>query len=128
MIEETPEKDAHEGIIVQILQGIRHLSDNHVVLLTNQKEQRVNLEKHVTEEMAQWEKFNAKLEILTAAFPDSDLRGHREYHDALIASAQQRVKLRQAVIEKSLTALIWAGLVWISIAVWNAFKHSLGLG
>jgi len=68
-----------------------------------------------------------RLDVLIKAFSNDDPRGHREYHDALIAAAQQRVKIRQAVIEKSLTGLIWVGVVWVAYAIWQAFRHALGL-
>ena len=69
-----------------------------------------------------------RLDELVSAFPGGDARGHREYHEALISATQQRVRLREAIIEKSLSALIWLGLVWIGYSLWQAFRHALGLG
>ena len=43
-------QEVREGIIIQILQGIRHLSDNHVVLMAAQKASDATLSGHIKKE------------------------------------------------------------------------------
>src|SRR3990167_5432408 len=93
-----------ENLLAELLREVRALA-------TCQHSIREELKDHIARK-------EEKLDKLVKAFPADDPRGHREYHDALIASAQQRVKIRQAIIEKSLAGIIWVGLVWIAIAIW----------
>ena len=64
---------------------------------------------------------------LGKAFSDEDPIGHRRYHDLLIAAEIEKSRLRKSIIEKSLTGLVWIALAWVGLAIWNAFKHSLGI-
>ena len=50
-----------------------------------------------------------------------------EYIKAATKVAQQRFKLRQAVIEKTLGGLAWAFLVACTMLFWEAIKARLGL-
>lgn len=102
-----------QSILTEVLREVKDLT-------TCQRELTAKLNGHIERE-------EAKLDFIVAAFPDGDPRGHREYHDALIAAAAQRVRLRQAIIEKTLIGLIWAGVIWIGIALWQGFRHALGL-
>lgn len=50
------------------------------------------------------------------------------YEPFLVEATQtlrERAALRRALIEKSLTGLIWAGLVFLAAAVWNYVKDHL---
>lgn len=42
-----------------------------------------------------------------------------EYVKIATKAAAQRYKLRQAVIEKTLGGLVWAGIAGVAIVVWN---------
>ena len=59
------------------------------------------------------------------AFPGKDTRAHREAHEAWMAREVSRSKLRQAIIEKSLTALVWMLLLGLGTAVWHWVKASI---
>lgn len=58
-------------------------------------------------------------DALMKAFPADDVDGHRRYHELLIEHEQQRIHLRQAIIEKTLSGLIWMGLVFVGTSVWK---------
>lgn len=68
-------------------------------------------------------RLSRELRVFTQdAFPGGDVDGHRRYHQQLIASGEQRLKLRQAIIEKTLTSLVWAAMVGLAFAVWEWAK------
>lgn len=54
--------------------------------------------------------------------PHGDIDGHRKYHEALIEAQKRRVKIYDAIIEKTLTALLWAAIVAVCVAVWHEFQ------
>lgn len=57
------------------------------------------------------------------AFPGGDHVGHCRYHRLMIEDIEARRKLRQAVMEKSVAGLVWAGLVFLGLAAWTYFKN-----
>lgn len=59
------------------------------------------------------------------AFPGGDHVGHCRYHTLMIEEIESRKKLRQALTEKTLTGLVWAGLVGLGFAVWAYVKENL---
>lgn len=56
------------------------------------------------------------------AFPGGDHVGHCRYHALMIEDIDSRKRLRQAVIEKTISGLVWALVVAAGIAVWTWFK------
>jgi len=46
-----------------------------------------------------------------------------EYLKIATTAAAQRVKLRQAIIEKSLSGLVWLALTAVGYAVWQTFLN-----
>jgi hypothetical protein len=60
--------------------------------------------------------------------PGGDVDGHRMYHAGLIEEQLDRKKMRQAVIEKTLTALIWAVIVGVFIALWHELQNQVKRG
>ena len=62
-----------------------------------------------------------------AGFPGGDPVLHRIYHDAIIERNQELRKLRQAIQEKTLLALIFAGGVWLFHAVLKSLGEALGM-
>lgn len=62
------------------------------------------------------------------AFPEGDLEGHRRYHQLLIEEAEDRKKMRQAIITKSTVSLIWVLLCALASAVWAYFIAAVKTG
>lgn len=73
----------------------------------------------------------AKLEQLCEGFskaiPGDDPIGHRKYHELVIAREEKRAAFMQAIIEKSVLALLWSGIVAIGTACIFYVQHKLGL-
>lgn len=67
--------------------------------------------KHIETEESAIKKF-------MSAFPEGDLEGHRRYHQLLIEEAEDRKKMRQAIITKSTVSLIWVLLCALGAAFW----------
>jgi hypothetical protein len=62
-----------------------------------------------------------------AGFPGGDPVLHRMYHDGIIERTQELRKLRQAIQEKTILALIFAGGVWLFHAVLKSLGEALGM-
>lgn len=78
---------------------------------------------HRIDELERW---RADLERRFAeAFPGGDHVGHCRYHQLMIEDIDAKKKLRQAVMEKSVAGLVWAGIVGLSLAVWQYIKESI---
>jgi len=65
---------------------------------------------------------------LKRAFPGGDHDGHRRYHDLIIERETQRIKLRQAIIEKTLSGLVWMALCAVGLAIWHYFLNAVSRG
>lgn len=68
--------------------------------------------------------------LVASAVPEDndgtpDCIGHRKYHEALIEAQRERSKLYKAIIEKSLTALIWAFFVFLGTSIWSHLQELL---
>lgn len=70
-------------------------------------------------------RFDELAKLLTSAFPGGDPEEHRRYHDDVMEYIRDRRELWRAVREKTITALIWAGLVGLGAAVWQYIKTKL---
>ena len=73
-------------------------------------------------------KLEARVDTIEEAFPAGDFSGHRRAHQALIDDVESRKKLRQAIIEKTISGLIWSGILWIGLAAWHELQRRLGAG
>lgn len=80
------------------------------------------LQDHLIEEK---ENFQHYMSIIDSAFPSGDVRGHCDMHEKWIQKEEQRIAFRQAIIDKSLASLVWAGLVFLGYAVWNYTKQNI---
>lgn len=67
-----------------------------------------------------------KLDTMRTAFPAGDIEGHKRYHQTMIDMLDERRKLRMAIQEKTVSGLIWAGIVGTSLAVWHELSRALG--
>lgn len=59
------------------------------------------------------------------AFPGGDHRGHCRYHTIMIEQLEERRRLRRAVLEKSISGLVWAGMVFVGLAAWAYIKSQV---
>ncbi len=59
---------------------------------------------------------------LEDAFPDADTEGHRRYHQTMIEMLEEKRKLRVAIQEKTISGLVWAGLLFVGLACWQYIK------
>ena len=58
---------------------------------------------------------------LSGAFPGGDSEGHRRYHEAIIENTAEKRRLRIAIQEKTISGVIWAGVVWLAVHGWDSF-------
>lgn len=63
----------------------------------------------------------ANISRVLGAFPAGDPESHRRYHDALIEDLAERRKLRQAVQEKTISGLVWSGIVALGTLLYRHF-------
>lgn len=64
-------------------------------------------------------------ETVKKAFPAGDIEGHRRYHEVMIADLESRKKLTQAILEKTISGLVWSIIVGLSLAVWHELSGIL---
>lgn len=64
-------------------------------------------------------KSDEAVESLRAAFPTGDTDGHRRYHQTMIEMLAEKRRLRVAIQEKTISALIWSLIVGASIVAWK---------
>lgn len=63
-----------------------------------------------------------KVDAMSAAFPGGDTDGHRRYHEAVIERIELRNKLLREALLKLAQAGAVAGMGWLLLAIWQAFK------
>lgn len=61
------------------------------------------------------------------AFPKGDADGHRRYHETVVEMLEEKRKLRMAIQEKTVSGLVWAGIVAVGTAIWHELTRSFGL-
>lgn len=59
------------------------------------------------------------------AFPGGDHIGHCRYHTLMIEEIEERRRLRRAVQEKTISGLVWAGVLAVGVAVWQWIKANI---
>ena len=88
---------------------------------------KVRLEERASSESAQLNARFDKLEaLLKSGFPGGDPEEHRRYHDEVIDFMRERRELWKAIREKTLTALLWSGLLTVGSAIYHFIKTKLG--
>lgn len=65
-------------------------------------------------------------ETVTKAFPAGDIDGHRRYHEVMIEEIESRKRLTQAILEKTISGLLWSLVVGIGIAIWHELLRMMG--
>jgi len=88
---------------------------------------RLRLDEHAKTETAQLNARFDKLEaLLKSGFPGGDPDEHRRYHDEVIDFMRERRELWKAIREKTITALVWSGLLALGSAIYHFIKTKLG--
>lgn len=64
---------------------------------------------------------------IAKAYPAGDADGHRRYHEMMIEDLEAKKKLTQAIKEKTISGLIWAGIIALSMAAWHELQRVLVL-
>lgn len=62
------------------------------------------------------------------AFPAGDHTGHRKYHELQMELLAERRRLRAAIVEKTLSALIWSAIAALAIGAWHLFINKIKAG
>lgn len=68
------------------------------------------------------------IEQLKKAFPECDFEGHRRYHETVIESLAERRRLRVAIQEKTISGLIWAGVLALGTMIWKELVSIIQVG
>ncbi len=88
---------------------------------------RLRLDEHAKTETDQLNARFDKLEaLLKSGFPGGDPDEHRRYHDEVIDFMRERRELWRAIRYKTLTALLWSGLLTLGSAIYHYIKAKLG--
>jgi len=58
------------------------------------------------------------------AFPGGDHVGHCRYHELMIEDIAEKRRLREAVQQKTISALVWAAVAGLAYAVWQYLKSA----
>lgn len=66
-----------------------------------------------------------KMAQVINAFPSGDIDGHRAYHETMIEMLQEKRRLRMAIVEKTISGLLWAAIVVVLSALWLYIKEKL---
>jgi hypothetical protein len=59
---------------------------------------------------------------IESGFPLGDPIEHRKVHEQCIKDAAERAALWKSVREKTITGIIWAGLILLSTSLWEYLK------
>lgn len=57
----------------------------------------------------------------SSAFVGDDPAGHKQFHAEYIERTAELRKLRTAIAEKTLSALVWSAIVFLGLSGWNHF-------
>ena len=70
--------------------------------------------------------FSLRLDVLEkkieSGFPLGDPIEHRKVHEQYIKDAAERASLWKSLREKTITGIIWAGLILLSTSLWEYLK------
>lgn len=64
---------------------------------------------------------------LKDAFPAADLSGHRRYHELIIRRTEEIRRLRVAIQEKTISALVWILLLWLAKMLWEGSVKAIAI-
>lgn len=72
------------------------------------------------------DELDKKMADLYRAFPGGDIDGHRLWHKTQLEILEEKRRIRQAIIEKSISGLVWSAFVAGGALVWKGFLTYLG--
>lgn len=80
----------------------------------------------IEERVEELERFQADYqERFEKAFPGGDFEGHRRYHELLKERNEEIRRLRRAVLEKTISGLLWAAIVAIGIGLLEWLRQEI---
>lgn len=91
--------------------------NNHISYIT--QEQYEHLLGHVDA------KVQEVISRIDSGFPGGDPVEHRKVHEHYIREASERAALWKSIREKTITGIVWAGLMLIGSALWDFIKTAL---
>ena len=62
---------------------------------------------------------------INKAFAGGDAEGHRRAHEAMINLIEEKRRLRVAIQEKTISGLIWAGIMFVGLAIFNEVRKAI---
>lgn len=71
------------------------------------------------------DRFEELKKLFMDAFPGGDPHGHRIAHEKVIKSSDRWEKIKFGVLEKITSGGVWAGMLFVALAVWEQFKHEV---
>jgi hypothetical protein len=80
------------------------------------QEMRDDLHRHIDARTKELE------DMIASGFPNGDPRSHRAVHEGYIKQAEDRAALRKTVVERTVTGVVWAGIVFVSLAILEYIK------
>ena len=83
-------------------------------------------DKQIAEMIEQNRQTNEKLDKVIGGFPNQDPVGHRRFHETQIEKEKTSIEFKKDIMKKGVVGASWMGLVWMSQALWEAFKSSVG--
>lgn len=88
------------------------------------------LDRHTQEERDDREAIKDELiklqNLITSAFPAGDIDGHRRYHEESIETMRDLRNMLKGVRDSTVTGVVWAVIVFVSLAIWSAIKSKVG--
>ena len=64
---------------------------------------------------------------INTAFAGGDADGHRRAHEVMISMMEERRRMYASIKEKTVSGLIWGGLVWLGYSILTSIRIKLGL-
>lgn len=97
--------------------------------LTTSQDQLKQSDKQILERLDLIDKHNEdrdeRIKNLFNGFPAGDVEGHRRYHEMQIEILAERRKLRAAIQEKTISALVWILIVAVGTAIWHEISSTV---
>ena len=101
--------------------------DKLVKILAEIKDAIKSVEKRLDAIERYQNELSAFAESLHKGFPNRDPDDHRRVHEVMQEKVEETRRLRVAIQEKTISALIWSGIVFIGAAVWSHLLTRVGV-
>lgn len=85
----------------------------------DQREERRNDLKEINQALEE-------IRIRLAGLPDEEHKAHHDFVRLYIEEHQQRIRARNAILEKIASGGIWAGITGVAALIWIGIKSHLG--